>query len=124
MLPSRIFLDNMLRDFKIDNNMQCDIYEEDDKIVIEMDIPGFSKEDIKVECENDNIHITAEREESENENKKYIHKERKSYGKYERSFHFENIDEESIEAKFNNGILSVSVKKEKENKNRKQIEIK
>ena len=54
MLPSRIFLDDFLADLtpsKENNEMICDIYEEDGKYFIEVDVPGFKKEDIKIESD-------------------------------------------------------------------------
>ena len=47
MLPSRIFFDDMLDDFKMDERMKCDIYEKDNVYYVEADIPGYDKNDIK-----------------------------------------------------------------------------
>lgn len=124
MLPSRMFFDDMLSDLTVENKMKCDIYEKDDKIYIEMDVPGYDKKDIKVECNKGNIVIKAEKEKKTEENKKYLHRERKVYDKIERSFHLEDIDEESIEAEFKDGILTISVEKVDEDKNKKYIEVK
>ena len=124
MLPSRMFFDDMLSDLTFEEKMKCDIYEEDGKVFIEMDVPGYKKEDIKVECNKGNIVIRAERSKEEKENKKYLHRERKIYGKIERSFHLEDIDEDSINAEFKDGILKISVSKVPEEKNKKIIEVK
>lgn len=43
MLPSRIFFDDMLDDFKMDERMKCDIYEKDNVYYVEADIPGYDK---------------------------------------------------------------------------------
>ncbi len=124
MLPSRMFFDDMLSDLTLENKMKCDIYEKDNKVFIEMDVPGYEKSDIKVECNKGNIVIRAEKEQKEEENKKYLHRERKIYGKIERSFHLEDIDEDSIAAEFKDGILTISVAKIDEDKNKKFIEVK
>lgn len=124
MFPSRMFFDDMLSDISAEKNMKCDIYEKDNKIVVEMDIPGYKKEDIKVECNKGNIVIRATNTEKEEENKKYLHRERKVYEKMERSFHFDDIDEESINAEFKDGILTITVEKIDEDKNKKFIEVK
>lgn len=124
MLPSRMFFDDMLSDLTVESKMKCDIYEKDDKVFIEMDVPGYDKSDIKVECNKGNIVIKAEMHEHEEENKKYLHRERKMYGKIERSFHLEDIDEDTIEAEFKDGILTISVEKVDEDKNKKFIEVK
>ena len=124
MFPSRMFFDDMLSDLSAEKNMKCDIYEKDNKIVVEMDIPGYKKEDIKVECNKGNIVIIATNTEKEEENKKYLHRERKVYEKMERSFHFDDIDEDSINAEFKDGILIITVEKIDEDKNKKFIEVK
>ena len=124
MLPSRMFFYYILSDLTVENKMKCDIYEKDNKVFIEMDVPGYDKKDIKVECNKGNIVIKAEKENKTEENKKYLHRERKVYGKIERSFHLEDIDEESIEAEFKDGILTISVEKVDEDKNKKYIEVK
>lgn len=124
MLPSRMFFEDLLNDEVRESKMKCDIYEVDNKVYIEMDIPGYNKEDIKVEYNKGNIVIKAEHKEEENTNKKYLHRERKMYEKIERSFHLDDIDEESMEAEFKDGILILSVSKVDEDKNKRFIEIK
>ena len=109
MLPSEVFFNN---------------YEKDNNINIEMDIPGFNKEDINIEINKGNLVVTAEKNEEENEDKKYLRRERKFYGKYQRSFYLGEIDEENIEASFENGILKISIPKKTEEETKKLIEIK
>ena len=84
MLPSEVFFNNFLDSMDNDKKMQCDIYEKDNNINIEMDIPGFNKEDINIEINKGNLVVTAEKNEDENEDKKYLRRERKFYGKYQR----------------------------------------
>ncbi len=124
MLPSRMFFDDMFNDMGVDNKMKCDIYEVDNQVFIEMDAPGYKKEDIKVECNKGNITIKLEHEVKDESNKKYLHRERRMYGKIERTFHIEDMDEESITAEFKDGILVITIQKQDENKNKKFIEIK
>lgn len=124
MLPSEIFFNNFLDSMDNDKKMQCDIYEKDNNINIEMDIPGFNKEDINIEINKGNLVVTAEKNEEENEDKKYLRRERKFYGKYQRSFYLGEIDEENIEASFENGILKISIPKKTEEETKKLIEIK
>lgn len=124
MLPSRMFLEDLLSDDVRGNRMKCDIYELDNKVYVEMDVSGYNKEDIKIEYNKGNIVVKAEHKKEENENKKYLHRERKMYEKIERSFYLEDIDEESMEAEFKDGVLILSVSKVDEDKNKKVIEIK
>lgn len=125
MLPSRIFFDDMLDDFKMDERMKCDIYEKDNVYYVEADIPGYDKNDIKLEFNKGSLSIIAEIKKETTENdKKYLRRERKYYGKIERSFYLGDVDEEAIEATFNNGILKISIPKRQEEETRKIIDIK
>ena len=109
--------------------MKTDIAETKDKYTLDIDLPGFEKENINMSLKNGylNIHAKVEKEENNDEDKKYVHKER-FYGECSRSFYVGNeIKEEDIEASFKNGILKVEIpKKEQENKSEeiKQIPIK
>ena len=126
-LIPRSYFGDILQDFmpvSKEDNMKCDIYEKGGDYHIEMDVPGFSKDEIKVEAKKDYLTITAEKsnEESE-EDKNYIHREI-SYGKYERSFYLHDLDSENINAEFNNGVLKITVPKKAESEDKKYIEIK
>lgn len=124
MLPSRIFFDNFLDEFKENDKMKCDIYEKDNIYHIEADIPGFTKDDIKVEFNKGNLTITAEKSnDEEQEEKNYLRRER-YYGKYQRTFYLGEINEEDAEATFLNGILKITIPKKLEEENKKYIEIK
>lgn len=109
-----------------EDNMKCDIYEKDGKYHIEMDIPGFKKEEISVETKDGYLTITAEKKDEVNEDdkeKNYIRRER-TYGKYQRSFYLGDLDEEKIDASFENGMLKIEVPKKEEVDSKKVIEIK
>ena len=123
MLPSRMFFDDLLSDMNVEGKMKCDIYEKDNKYFIEMDVPGYQKGDIKIEVDKGNIVIRAEKENKEEENKKYLHRERRVYGKIERSFHLEDMDEDSIKASFKDGILKIEISRLAEDQYKKLIKI-
>ncbi len=126
MLPRRLFLDSMLGDFEKEDRMKCDIYEKDNIINVEMDIPGFDKKDIKVEIHKGTLIITAEKKEEEitTDDKKYLRRERSFYGKYQRSFYLGDVEEEKIDAKFSDGLLKIAIPKTDVEKNKKQKKIK
>ena len=70
MLPSRIFFDSLLDDYedsRFKKSMKCDIFEKDGNYNVVMDIPGFKKEDINIECDNGVIKISCEKKEEENQ---------------------------------------------------------
>ena len=127
MLPSRVFFDNFFDDFespkKLDKMMKCDIYEEDNNYIIEMDVPGFKKEDINMELDDGYLKISAEKksDSEEKDGKKYVRRERHCYSKCERQFYVGNIKDEDIKAKFKDGILKISVPKEEEKKETKKV---
>lgn len=128
MLQSRFLLDNMVDDLlsRTDNKMKCDIYEKDNIYHIEMDLPGFKKENIQIQYNNGNLTISAEKSndtEEKDESKKYIRRER-TYGKFSRSFYLGDINEDKIDATFDNGTLTISIPKSQEDKSKKLIDIK
>ncbi len=123
MLPSRMFFDDLLSDMNVEGKMKCDIYEKDNKYYIEMDVPGYQKGDIKIEVDKGNIVIRAEKETKEENDKKYLHRERRVYGKIERSFHLEDMDEDSIKASFKDGILKIEISRLAEDQYKKLIKI-
>ena len=102
-------------------NISSDIKELADGYQIEMELPGFAKEEVKAQLKDGYLTITAEHnaenkeennEEGQKEAVKYIRRER-YYGKCQRSFFVgKNVTEEDINAKFENGILTMYVPKE------------
>ena len=122
IIPRRFYLDDDFVPSK--NDMKCDIYEKEGKHHIEIDVPGFKKEDIKIEAKNGYLTITAEKNNNEEEkDKNYIRQER-IYSKVQRSFYLGNIDENDIEAKYEDGTLKISIPKKEQIENKKYIEIK
>lgn len=128
LIPRKLYLEDIFDDFistKKEQNMKCDIYEKDGDYHIEMDVPGFSKENISVEAKDGYLTISAEVKKEINEedkNKNYIRRER-SYGKYERSFYLGDLDQERIDAEFSNGVLKITIPKKEKVDNKKVIEI-
>ena len=95
--------------------MKTDVKEKDGNYTLEIDIPGYDKEDIKIELEDGYLTVRAAKEESKDEEDKkshYIHKER-FYGQCSRSYYVgDNVKEEDVKASFKNGILSLTFPKE------------
>ena len=120
MLPIRTFNDVFDLDFTEKGN--CDIYLEDGKYHVEMDLPGYNKEDIRLEAHKGSIIITAKKEtkEEEKEGKKYVRRER-TFGRVERSFYLGDIDDENISAEFKDGILKISVPKDDKRETSKKV---
>lgn len=102
--------------------MKSDIYEKDGKYVIETDIPGFKKDDVSIDYDDGYITITAKKEEVIEDDTNYIRRER-HYGESTRSYYVGNINENEINAKFENGTLKITVPKEEIKSSVKQIPI-
>ena len=81
---------------------------------VEMEAPGYTKEDISISIDKGELSISFEKENSEEENRKYLHRERKSYSKVTRTFFLGDVNEEEVTASFKNGILIISAPVSKE----------
>lgn len=107
--------------------MKTDIKEKDNSYLIEMDLPGYTKENIDIELKDGYLIVSASsKKESNNENEKYVHQER-FYGHASRSFYVgDEINTEDIDAKFKDGILNIELpkKEEKEEVKTTKIEVK
>ncbi len=102
------------------NMMKTDIKENDSEYEVNVDLPGFKKDELKLELKNGYLVITASKElDKDEEDKKgrYIRRER-YVGSMSRSFYVGNaVTQEDIRAKYENGILILSIPK----KDAKQI---
>lgn len=127
LIPRQYYLDDIFDNFLSvpeESNLKCDIYEMEGNYYIEMDVPGFDKKDIQVECNKGYLTITAEKSKDENDgNKNYIRRER-VYGKYKREFYLGDIETNRIDAEFKEGILKITVPKKEEVVSKTSIEIK
>ena len=94
--------------------MKTDIKENKDGFEVIMDLPGFKKEDVKIQLKNGYLNIQATREEKKDEKDdkgKYVRRERYT-GTCNRSFYVgSSIKHEDIHAKYEDGILKLSVPK-------------
>ena len=92
--------------------MRVDIREEDDRYVMEADLPGFRKEDIGIQLKDNIITISAEHNEDfEEKGDSYLRRERRS-GRLVRSFMVDNVKHDEVSARYENGVLRVTLPKE------------
>ena len=126
MLPS-IFDDVFGDMFEKTSNevMKTDVRIVGDNYLLDVAVPGYDKNDIKLELERGYLTITAEQNvESGNDDEKYVRRER-YYGKCSRTFYVgDNVSEEDINANYKNGILTITLPKSSKQDNKKVIEIK
>ena len=96
------------------NIMKTDIREHDAGYELDIDLPGFKKDEINVELENGYLTISAAKgldKDEQDKKGKYIRKERYA-GAMQRSFYVgDAVTEEDIKAKFEDGILKLSIPK-------------
>ena len=109
---------NFFSDFFGTNNapmeLRTDITDKGDAFVLEADLPGFNKDDIKIDLENDRLTIKAERHSNTETTKNgYVRRER-SFGSFERSFDVSGIDTAGIKANYTDGVLTLTLPKRPE----------
>ena len=93
--------------------MRTDVIEKENCYQLDAELPGFNKEDIKIDLKNDVLTISASHSENKDEkddNGKYIRRERRS-SSYQRSFRVEGLKPEDIIAQYRNGVLTVTLPK-------------
>ena len=113
-------LDEMERSFFGGNNhpamstFRTDVTDTGDAFVLDAELPGFKKEDIKIDVENDCLTISAERKLDEEEKQKNFIKRERFYGSFSRSFDVSGVNVDGIEAAYNDGILKLTMPKKVE----------
>lgn len=120
--------DNVFTGFNTNRLMKTDVHEKDGKYIMDIDLPGYKKDDVKISLYNGNLTISAEKNESNEEKDakgNLIRQERYS-GSCSRSFYVgESIRDNDIQASFKDGILTITVPTEahKEETEKKYIDI-
>ena len=113
-------LDEMERSFFGGNNhpamstFRTDVTDTGDAFVLDAELPGFKKEDIKIDVENDCLTISAERKLDEEEKQKNFIKRERFYGSFSRSFDVSGVNVDGIEASYNDGVLKLTMPKKVE----------
>ena len=101
-----------------------DVIESDNGYTLNLDLPGLTKKDINVTVENNVLKIEGERKREDEKDGTNYHRVERRYGKFFRAFRLPKlVKQESIEAGFKNGILSIEIPKAEEVKP-KSIEVK
>lgn len=91
---------------------EADFYETENHFVLEMDLPGFTQEDVELTVEKGVLSISGERSLERDEEKGNYHLRERSWGKFSRSFSIPHtIDPDGVNAMFQKGVLTVQLPK-------------
>ena len=138
LFPERFnFNNNLFDDFFTDpvfnmtttNRMSTDIKEKDNGYELAMEVPGFDKEDLKLDLEDGYLTVSAEHNKTneEKDNEGHIIRQERYYGSTKRSFYVgDKVTKDDIQAKYDKGVLNVFVPKKdvKKLENKQTIEVK
>lgn len=108
--PDNLF-DLFYREFNQNNNRLgkgIDIYKVDNQYHLLLDLPGFKKEDIKIDYKEDVLSIEANRTTTESDQREYFCKNR-SNRSVNRRIRFSDIDQDQIKAQYTDGVLSIEL---------------
>jgi HSP20 family protein len=100
-----------------------DVYEDEHKVTLKLEVPGVKQEDLDVQVENSTLTIRGERKFEKEEKEENFQRIERRYGSFSRSFTLPNtIDTESVNANYENGVLKIELAKREEAKP-KQIKV-
>lgn len=98
---------------------RVDVIDNDDAYLVHVDVPGVSKDDLKINYQDGILSISGERKHANEEREDNYLRVERSYGRFDRSFKLpQSVDVAKIEAKYNDGVLTVTVPKAEESKPR------
>ena len=101
-----------------------DVYEDEKKVVLKLEVPGIDQKDLDVRVENNTLTVRGERKLEAEEKQENFHRIERSYGSFYRAFTLPStVDTESIAASYNAGVLKLELKKKAEAQP-KQIQVK
>ncbi len=92
-----------------------DVYEDEKKVVLKLEVPGIAEKDLDVSVENDTLTVKGERKFAAEEKEENFHRIERRYGSFYRAFTLPTtVDTESIDAKYDAGVLRLELKKKPE----------
>jgi HSP20 family protein len=101
----------------------ADIYEDEHKIVLKLEVPGLKQEDLDIQLENNTLTVRGERKFEKEEKEENFHRIERRYGSFFRSFTVPTtVNSEGVKASYDAGVLRVELEKKAEAKP-KQIKV-
>jgi HSP20 family protein len=100
-----------------------DIYEDDHKIVLKLEVPGMKQDDLDIQLENNTLTVRGERKFEKEEKEENFHRIERRYGSFYRAFTIPNtVNPDSVKADYDAGVLRIQLEKRAEAKP-KQIKV-
>jgi HSP20 family protein len=100
-----------------------DIYEDEHKVSLKLEVPGIDQKDLDVQIENNTLAVRGQRKFEKDEKEENFHRIERRYGSFTRTFTLpSSIDTASIKANYENGVLRIELAKKAETKPR-QIKV-
>ena len=92
-----------------------DVYEDDKKVVLKLEVPGIEEKDLDIRVENHTLTVKGERKFEKEEKEENFHRIERRYGSFYRAFSLPStVDTENVDAKYENGVLKLELKKKPE----------
>ena len=110
-------LDEMERSFfnsQPSQGFRTDVIDTGDAFKLDAELPGFKKEDIHIDVENDCLTISVERKQEDEQNRPNFVKRERVYGSFSRSFDVSGVEVDQITAAYQDGILTLVMPKKAE----------
>ena len=113
-------VNSLFQDFAGDNQAvtaaafapAVDVYENGEKVVLKLDVPGIKEEDLDIRVENQTLSVRGERKFEKEEKEENFHRIERKYGSFFRSFSLPTtVDTENVDASYNAGVLKLELKK-------------
>ena len=113
-------VNSLFQDFAGDNGTvtaasfapAVDVYENGEKVVLKLDIPGIKEEDLDIRVENQTLSVRGERKFEIEEKEENFHRIERRYGSFFRSFSLPTtVDTENVDASYHAGVLKLELKK-------------
>jgi HSP20 family protein len=92
-----------------------DVYEDDKKVVLKLEVPGIEEKDLDVRVENHTLTVKGERKFEQEEKEENFHRIERRFGSFYRTFTLPStVDTENVDAKYEAGVLKLELKKKPE----------
>jgi len=100
-----------------------DIYEDDHNVVLKLEVPGISEDNLDIQLENNTLTVKGERKFETEEKEENFHRIERRYGSFVRTFRLPNtVDTEKVDAHYDKGVLQITLARKAEAKPR-QIKV-